>query len=250
MICFKVDSEYDSYRIDKYLLEQNHSSLYSRSFIEKLINTEKVFINSAFCKKKCQKLKQDDVINVLIDPLTMPASELPQKEDINLDIVYEDKYLAIINKPAGMTVHPAKSNRTGTLVNALLFHFDELSQNDFQRPGIVHRLDKDTTGLVIVTKDNKTHFEMSQLFIERRIEKYYLCICLGVPDPLVGKIEMPIARHQTNRLKMAVHPEGKDALSYYKTLIDFEYFALLEMRIETGRTHQIRVHLEAKNHPV
>jgi 23S rRNA pseudouridine1911/1915/1917 synthase len=183
----------------------------------------------------------------------LPIVLLPEKENIPIEIVYEDQWLLVVNKPAGMTTHPAPGSISGTLVNALLYHYENsLSdvENNKQRPGIVHRLDKDTSGLIIVAKDNKTHYELSELFMNRKISKSYLCICVGVPEPSSAVINKPICRHRTNRKKMAVIDTGKEAISRYQVLKDFDYFSLLEVEIETGRTHQIRVHLESINHPV
>ena len=250
MITFKVTEEFDGCRIDKFLIEQENEILYSRTLIDKLIKGEKIFINSVFCKKKSHKIKVNDRIIVNIDETIKQEQLPPLKENIHLNIIYQDEYIAIINKPAGMTVHPAPGNKNGTLVNALLFHFDELSQSHLFRPGIVHRLDKDTSGLLIITKDNKTHFEMSELFMNRQIEKYYYAICSGAPDPLSGTIDLSIGKSKNSKLKMCVREDGKKAISHYKTLINFEYFSLLEIRIETGRTHQIRVHLDSLNHPI
>jgi len=247
---FVVNVEYVGYRIDKYLIEQKINMLYSRSMIEKLLLSENILVNSKLCKRKSHKLKYGDTIDIIRESVDLQRENYPQKENIELNIVYEDEYLAIINKPAGLIVHPCPNNDRGTIVNALLFHFDSLSINDLKRPGIVHRLDKDTTGLLIVTKDNNTHSKMSQLFMQRKVEKYYLCVVLGVPNPLNGTIDLPIGRHKTQRMKMAICEDGKRAISHYRTLIDFEFYSFLEVKIETGRTHQIRVHLNAINTPI
>ena len=313
MIEFLVNKEFSGFRLDKYLKEQNKDELYSRALIEKLILDKKVKVNSNFCTKKSFLVKENDTICVLYDTNHENQSKELTSYHLPLNIVYEDEYIAIIDKPAGLTVHPGAGNKENTLVNALLFHFgDNLSQviqcpplqgggggmlsidknsseisrrdnlliediDNFplsitnysfcSRPGIVHRLDKDTSGLIIITKDDVTHFKMSDLFMKREIEKTYLCICLGVPEPSTGTINKPITRHKTNRLKMTtvnadtdgftqrwngqVHSlRNKEAITHYKTLMDFEYFSLLEIKLETGRTHQIRVHLDSIHHPV
>ena len=258
MIEFKVSKNFTNTRIDKYLVSQNHKDLFSRNLIDKLIISGKVFINSDNKFKKSYLVQENDLIMVDLEILSEENKNCLEKENIPIDIVYEDDFMAVINKKAGITVHPAPGNKNGTLVNALLFHFHEKlstinknSENEeFPRPGIVHRLDKDTSGLIIIAKDDKTHFELSKLFMNRLIKKKYLCLCLGVPNPLSGEINFPISRHKTDRKKMSACPQGREALSSYKTLIDFDYFSLLEVEIHTGRTHQIRVHLEANNHPV
>ena len=247
---FIVDHQFVGYRIDRYLFVQSSEYLYSRAMIERLVLQKKVFINHQTCLKKSQLLKYNDSILVIYEQGTTPNLLSPQKEDIKLDIQYEDDYLAMINKPAGMTVHPAPGNYSGTLVNALLAKFPQLSSCEVNRPGLVHRLDKDTSGLIIITKDNKTHAKMSQLFMNRQIQKTYLGWCLGVPKPLEQIINQPIHRHQTQRKKMTIAQDGRPALTSFKTVEDFRYFSLLEINIATGRTHQIRVHLENINHPI
>ena len=257
MIKFTVTDEYDAYRIDKYIKEQNEENLYSRTLIDKYIQTEKVSVNGKIVTKKSYPVKTNDEIIINLLDIEQERVEHIQQEPIDLKILYEDEYLAVIDKPSGMTVHPGAGNHYGTLANALLYHFgNNLSNIDSedskiqQRAGIVHRLDKDTSGVIIITKDNQTHYGMSQLFMNRLVDKTYLCICLGVPDPLQGTIDKSIGRCKSNRKKMTVDPDGKPAVTHYKTLIDFEYFSLLEVKLETGRTHQIRVHLDSIYHPI
>lgn len=241
----------DEERLDKAINKQNHPDLYSRNLIDKLIEESSVYINGKICTKKSFKVKNNDKIKIILEE-KLTENEPPLKENIPLDIVYEDEFLAVINKQAGITVHPAPGNHTGTLVNALLYHFEEdLSESeDNNRPGIVHRLDKDTSGLIVIAKNNKIHYELSKLFSERSIDKTYLAISLGVPNIHSGTIENHIKRHPTDRKKMSVSADGKHAVSQYETLIDFEYFSLIKVKILTGRTHQIRVHLESIHHPV
>jgi len=257
MIEFVVKKEFEGCRLDKYIKAQGNETLYSRSLIEKLIQRDRVSVNSKSTIKCSHQVKTGDTVNVVIDKDFDAHKELPKKEFISLDVLYEDEYLAIIDKPAGLTVHPAPGNYTGTLVNALLYHFDKnLSFTDSPthenaiRPGIVHRLDKDTSGLMIITKDNKIHYEMSKLFANREVFKSYFCLCMGVPAPLNGVIDLPIGRNKNDRKKMAIASEGKNAISYYQTIVDGEYFAAIEVKIETGRTHQIRVHFDAIGHPI
>lgn len=248
-ICFNVNNE-NLIRIDKYLVLMNHQELYSRSMIDKYIEEGFVKVNDKSCRKKSHLVKIGDVIKVNIIK-NLIDNPLPKKENIPLEIIYEDDYLAVINKPGGLVVHPAPGNYEGTLVNALLYYFDDsLDLSDSDRPGIVHRLDKDTSGLIVVAKDNKMQYDLSKLFMERKVGKTYLCIALGVPKELNGTIEAPIGRHKTDRKKMAIIDKGRSAVSEYETLIDFEYFSLIKVKILTGRTHQIRVHLESIHNPV
>ena len=259
MISLVVSPSFSGYRLDNFIKEQNIEELYSRTLIDKLIVNQKVSLNSKIITKKSFLVKENDLIIIQIDQEEQSIDYKLNKEDIPLNILFEDEFLAIINKPAGIVVHPGAGNKSGTLVNGLINHFgDNLSNLDDTnehpshdlRPGIVHRLDKETSGLIIITKDNKTHYEMSKLFMNREIEKSYLCICLGVPSVLSGTIDKPIGRHKTDRKKMTVLDEGKNAITHYQTLIDFEYFALLKLILETGRTHQIRVHMESIHHPI
>jgi 23S rRNA pseudouridine1911/1915/1917 synthase len=250
MLSFIVEDTYAGCRLDKFIFSQQHETLYSRSLIEKLIEREKVYVNDKCTHRKSYLLKENDVITI-----QMPTAELddiahPKSENIPIDIIYEDNYLAIVNKPAGLTVHPAPGNHTGTLVNALLHHFDMSNHTERNRPGIVHRLDKDTSGLMVIAKDEQTLYELSKLFMDRQIEKKYLCLCCGVPNPQKGTIATGIGRHKTDRKRMAVKSEGKVAITHFEVISDFEHFSLIAVTIETGRTHQIRVHLEHINHPV
>jgi len=252
MIQFSVDPTSHGLRLDKYIMSQNHSQLYSRSLIEKLIATENVCINHAKCTKKSYPLKTNDLVTISVgDGPVRPEFHSPPPENLPLNIIYQDPYLAIIDKPAGLVVHPAPGNHTGTLVNALLHHLGtNLATQNIDRPGIVHRLDKHTSGLMIIAKDNKTHFLLSNLFASRQIHKTYLCICCGVPSPPTADITLPIHRHHTDRKKMSTHPLGRPAHSRYRVIEDLQYFALCEVDLLTGRTHQIRVHMTAINHPI
>jgi len=250
---FIVTSEYVKARLDKYIMAQNHEQLYSRSLVEKLIESGSVFINGEYCTKKGKQLKEKDEIVVHI-PVDLVTTTSLQGENIPLRIIFEDEWLAIIDKPVGLAVHPGAGRSSGTLVNALIYHFAQNLSNladssQHQRPGIVHRLDKDTSGLMVIAKDNKTHKMLSDIFMHHDILKKYLCICCGVPESR-GYVDLPISRHKTDRQKMAVKQEGKLAITHYKVISDFEYYSLLEVLLFTGRTHQIRVHMSAINHPV
>jgi len=255
IVTFSVPAEYAKARLDRFIMAQNHEQLYSRSLVEKLIESGSVFVNGECCTKKGRQLKEKDEVTCetlacsLLAPCSLAGENLP------LSIVYEDEWIAIIDKPAGLVVHPGAGRHSGTLVNALLYHFNLNLSNladsgEHKRPGIVHRLDKDTSGLLMIAKDDKTHYRLSKMLMERAIHKQYLCICCGVPEPPCGVVNLPIHRHKAVRQKMAVVEGGKEAITEYKVVEDFAYYSLLEVTLHTGRTHQIRVHLSAINHPV
>ena len=175
-----------------------------------------------------------------------------EPENIPLDFIWQDKYLAIINKPAGVAVHPGAGNPKGTIVNALMFHLKgKLSTSyDPLRPGIVHRLDKDTTGLLIVVKDDRTRSLLSKMFQERKIQKFYKAITVGIPKETEGTIETFIDRSKKDRKKMGISLSGKKAITHYKIIEYYDFFSLVEIILETGRTHQIRVHFSDINCPI
>ena len=188
-----------------------------------------------------------DIVLTVPDP--RPAQ--PQPEDLPLEILYQDEDLAVVLKPAGMVVHPAAGNEDGTLVNALLHHLDHLSGIGGElRPGIVHRLDKDTSGLLIVAKNDEAQQALSEQLQRRTMDKRYLALVEGIPGESCGRMEAPIARSKKDRNKMAVDPEGREAITEWRTLSTGRGCALLEVHILTGRTHQIRVHMRAMGHPV
>ena len=235
-------------RIDKYLSSLDIDELLSRSFIDKLIDLGLITVNGENCKKN-HKLKFSDKIKISI----------PQKENItlqplklDLNILYEDEYLVILDKPWGLTVHPAPGHPNDTLVNALIYHFGKnlSAGSDNLRPGIVHRLDKDTSGLMIIAKDDKTHIMLSTLFQERKIEKYYKAISANTPTKIEGTIQTYLNRDKKDRKKFAVSESGKYAITHYKIIKNYEYFSLLDIKLETGRTHQIRIHLSHINCPI
>ncbi len=224
----------------------------SRSRIKALIEEGHLRVNGDVARKMSSKVKQEDVFELVIPPAE-PAE--PIAENIKLDVLYEDDDLLVINKPAGMVVHPAAGNESGTLVNALLAHCgDSLSGiGGVKRPGIVHRLDKDTSGAMVVAKNDTAHRALSTLFSEDKenIDRAYLAVVWGVPRPLAGDIEGNIGRSPRNRKKMTVlRTGGKYALTHYKTLQsrDDSLASLVECRLATGRTHQIRVHMTHIGH--
>ncbi len=246
---FKVDENSEGIRLDKYISQEIDEA--TRSYIEKLIDSGYVLVNSKVLTKNGKKLKNGDKILVNI-PFEEELDILP--ENIDLDIVYENEDFLVVNKKYGMVVHPAYGNNTGTLVNALIYYTNNLSSlNGSIRPGIVHRLDKDTSGLIIVAKNNYAHSELASMFINKIIHKTYLCIVKGnfSEENLEGKIENLIGRDIKDRKKMAVVKKtGKIAISKYKVIQQVKNYSLVEVNIETGRTHQIRVHMKSINHPV
>ncbi len=234
-------------RLDLYLSNAIENA--TRSRIQKLIEAGFVKVNGRLVRSS-YLVQPEDIIEAS-HPVT-PHPEKAEPEDIPLDIVYEDEYLIIVNKPAGMVAHPAYSNYTGTLVNALLHHSSKLSDvNEPGRPGIVHRIDKNTSGLLVVAKDDWTHAQLAKQFSKHTIEREYQAIVWGIFRQQKGEINYNIARSKSDRKKFSVsETEGKSALTYYEVLEEFEFTSLLKLNLKTGRTHQIRVHLSAINHPV
>lgn len=224
----------------------------SRNRLKSLILDGQVSADGATISDPSDSVKPGARYRIVVPPAA-PAE--PEAQDLPLTVVYEDAALIVIDKPAGMTVHPAPGAPDGTLVNALIAHCgDSLSGiGGVRRPGIVHRIDKDTSGLLVVAKNDAAHHALARLFAEHTIERVYRAICWGVPVPPAGRIEGAIGRHPRDRVRMAVRPEGsgKPAVTRYRTLRRFgDAAALLECRLETGRTHQIRVHLAHVGHPL
>ncbi len=196
------------------------------------------------------KISPSDIIEVQI-PVT-PHPEKAEAENIPIEVIYEDAFLLVVNKPAGMVAHPSFGNYTGTLVNALLHHTQKLSTiNEGGRPGIIHRLDKDTSGLLVVAKDDFTHAKIAEQFARHKVEKIYTAVCWGLFKNKEGIIEANITRSKSDRKKFTVSvDEGKPSVTLYKIIEEFEFASLLDIRLKTGRTHQIRVHFSSINHPV
>lgn len=234
-------------RIDKFISEIIDEA--TRSYIQKIIDSGLVEIQNKKVTKNGNKLKGNEVI---IIKLPEPENLDLIPEDIPLDIVYEDKDIVVINKGPDMVVHPAYGNYSGTLVNALLYHIKDLSTiNGVIRPAIVHRLDKDTSGIIVVAKNNSSHLALAEMFKEKTLEKTYVCIVKGILKEKEGRIETLIGRDSRDRKKMAVVREnGRIAISNYKVLDESKNHSLVEVKIETGRTHQIRVHMKSLNHPI
>ncbi len=244
---FLINEELDGERIDK-ALNLLIDSL-SRSFIAKLIKDSQVIVNGKTVKAS-YSLKTDDEVVFSLPPSIQPDI---QPENIPLNILFEDKEVIVINKPKGMVVHPAAGHYSGTLVNALMYHCgNELSGiNGVMRPGIVHRIDMDTTGSLIICKNDKSHSFIAEQLREHSITRKYHAICYGVIKEDTGTINKPIGRHPTDRKKMAVNDKnGKEAITHFKVLERFQNYTYIECQLETGRTHQIRVHMASIGHPL
>ena len=254
---FSAGADDANVRLDAFLASKVEG--WSRSRLQRLIEDGDVLVNGRPAKPS-HKLREGDEID--LDLTEEPASRF-EPEDIPLAIVYEDEFLAVINKPAGMVVHPGAGVSHGTLANALAFHFGfgiadlgsvGSAQSDIQdlksKIGLVHRLDKNTSGLILVAKDEETHEALAGQFRGRTVEKSYVALVHGSPRENSGTIERPIARDRWHRTKMTVAANGREAISIWKVRQRFEKFTLLEVTIKTGRTHQIRVHLASINHPV
>jgi 23S rRNA pseudouridine1911/1915/1917 synthase len=232
-------------RVDKYL--SNILENTTRSKIQHAADAGNIFVNDKPVKSN-YKIKPLDVVQVLLPYPTYEALLTP--ENIPLDIVYEDDTLIVINKPAGMVVHPGHGNYSGTLVNALAFHFENLPKNSSDRPGLVHRIDKDTSGLLVVAKTEWAMAHLSKQFADKTSEREYIALVWGNLTEEEGTIEGNIGRHLKDRMQMAVlnEPEGKHAITHYKVLERFGYVTLVSCKLETGRTHQIRVHMKHIGH--
>lgn len=245
--CFEITEELEDERVDKCLSALIDSL--SRSYIQKMVREGQVTVNGETVKGS-YRLKTEDIVAFSLPEAVEPDIE---PEDIALDILYEDADVIVVNKPKGMVVHPAAGHYSGTLVNALMYHCGEQLSgiNGVMRPGIVHRIDMDTTGSVIVCKNDAAHQSIAEQLKDHSITRCYHAICLGVLKDDEDIIDKPIGRHPTDRKKMAVNERnGKRAVTHYRVLKRFEKYSYIECRLETGRTHQIRVHMAAIGHPL
>lgn len=234
-----------SKRIDKLIAEVEDDL--SRTEVQKLINDGNILINENPCKAN-YRVKLNDEITIMI-PYEEEYDVLPV--NLNLKIVYEDSYVAVVDKPSGLIVHPSSTTREATLVNGLMYQIKDLSGiNGVLRPGIVHRIDKDTSGLLMVAKNDLAHESLVKQLMEKTVTRKYVALVYGILDSNLGKIDAPIGRDMQDRKKMAVVKGGKHAVTHFKVLERFSEYTLIECRLETGRTHQIRVHMKYIGHPL
>ena len=243
---FTADPGQEPLRVDKYLMNRVENA--TRNKIQNAAKEGSIFVNDVVVRSS-YKVKGGDTVRVLFGH--PPYENLLVAEDLPLDVVYEDDSLIIVNKAAGMVVHPGHGNYSGTLINALMFHFDNLPQNDQQRPGLVHRIDKDTSGLLVVAKTETAMNHLSKQFFDKTSERKYFALVWGDVKEDTGTIEGHIGRHPRNRLQMTVFEEGdagKHAVTHYKVLERLGYVTFLECQLETGRTHQIRAHMKHIGH--
>lgn len=245
-----VDKGQSSIRIDKFLMDRIQNA--TRSKIQNAIHVSSVQVNGKSVKPSYQ-IKPLDVITISLPK--PPREDVIIPEAIPLNIIYEDESLLIVNKPAGMVVHPAYNNWTGTLVNALVYHFQQLptTQNGSGRPGLVHRIDKDTSGLLVIAKTELAMTALAKQFYDHSIERTYWALVWGLFDSDHGTINVAIGRSPKDRRVMTAFPEGeygKDAITHYKVIQSYRYVSLVECKLETGRTHQIRAHMQYIGHPI
>lgn len=242
---YTIEEENVGKRLDLFISENEVDM--SRSFVQGIIEKQQVKVNGQI-KKNNYKLRVGDQVQV---ELAEPVELQVEAEDIPLDIIYEDSDVIVLNKPQDMVVHPAPGNYTGTLVNGLLYHCKDLSGiNGVIRPGIVHRIDKDTSGVLVVAKNDKSHNSLAMQLKDHSMKRTYYAIVEGIVKEEEGTVRTNIGRHPVERIKMAVVKDGKEAITNYKVLERFKSNTLVECRLETGRTHQIRVHMAHLHHPL
>lgn len=243
---FEASKGQSALRVDKFLMNMIENT--TRNKIQQAAENGSILVNDVAVKSN-YKVKAGDVVRLVLAHPTY--EQLLTPENIPLDIVYEDDQLLVINKPAGMVVHPGHGNYSGTLVNALAYHFENLPLNSSERPGLVHRIDKDTSGLLVVAKTDFAIAYLTKQFAEKTSEREYVALVWGNIEEDEGTVEGNIGRHDTNRMQMAVHSDeekGKPAVTHYKVLERFGYVTLVSCQLETGRTHQIRVHMKHIGH--
>jgi 23S rRNA pseudouridine1911/1915/1917 synthase len=245
---FDIDSGQEPLRIDKFLMNRIENA--TRNKIQKAAKEGSIRVNEQVVKSS-YKVKKDDKIRILFTH--PPYENLLTPEEIDLNIEYEDDSIIIVNKKSGMVVHPGHGNYSGTLINALLYHFENLPNNSSNRPGLVHRIDKDTSGLLVIAKTEKSMTFLANQFFKKSVERGYYALVWGDLKDDEGEINAPIGRNPKNRLQMIVYEDlegGKEAITNYKVIERFGYVTLISCRLKTGRTHQIRVHMKYLGHTI